>query len=161
MTHLEIHKKLEIIEHKLGSYIVANQVGIKEEMFAFQYSIVSFSLGSIVSSMTILETQKKFCIACFYVNLKTLQQSLNRYIKIDNPKNLEKPNIEFEADYEYISEINTHLKDIVIKISHLAVNKDCEKVVNTAYDELKHINRDNDDDEDDEDYGEDWKNSLN
>jgi len=152
MTHLEIYKKLELIEAKAGSYIVSNNVGIKDEMIALQYSLVSLVLMKVDTSMTILESQKEFCIACFYINLKTIQQSLNRYLKIDNPK-IQKVDFDFECDYDYISEINRDLKELVVKLSHLAI-KDCEQVVNTAYDDLKHIDRHQDDDDND---GEDWK----
>ena len=58
MTHLEIYKKLEIIEEKLGIYILANQVGLKDELFGLQYTIVKAALNEIDEAMTTLEIQK-------------------------------------------------------------------------------------------------------
>jgi hypothetical protein len=145
MTHLEIYKKLEIIEEKLGIYILANQVGLKDELFGLQYTIVKAALNEIDEAMSTLEIQKKFCIPCFYINLKTMQQGLNRYLNIENPKS---PDAEFLASYEYISDINKDIKNLVIKISYLAIQKDCEEVLNTAYEDLKHINRHEFDDDD-------------
>ena len=74
-----------------------------------------------------------------------MQQGLNRYLNIENPKSLD---AEFLASYEYIFDINKDIKNLVVKISHLAIQKDCEEVLNTAYEDLKHINRHEFDDDD-------------
>ena len=136
MTHIEIYNKLELLEEKIAEYVDENCVGLKTEIFALQFTMARATWVEIHQVMAKLETNESFCISCFYLGLKSHSQGLSRYLKLEK---LEKDaDAKFILDYIYLENRYDELKDLVIKLSHLAVNQDeCEKIKNTAYAQLK------------------------
>ena len=163
MTHFEIYEKLEVIEEKLDEYIYHNQIGLKSECLALQYSMAIMAHQVIVGNLYYFEKSDKICMSCTYLRLKTLSQALKRYLKIEDAKKEEDfPSIEdlvhFQSDKTYLTDVFSEIKDLSIKLSHIAVSKDyeCKHIVNTAYEKLKAITpkremREEEEDDDDDD----------
>ena len=154
MTHIEIYKNLELLEEKISEYIDENCVGLQSEVRALQFTMARMTWTEISKSLNNLETSNHFCMSCFYLSLKSLTQGLTRYMNFEAPEG-EGKDLKFFADYCYLEDIYNDLKDLVIQISYLAVNQDeCERIKNTAYNELKgktpkrELRYDDDDDDD-------------
>jgi hypothetical protein len=157
MTHIEIYKKLELLEEEISQYIDENCVGLQSEVCAFQLTMARMTWTEILKSLNIFETNKLFCMSCFYLCLKSLTQGITRYMNFESPEGDGKDS-KFFSDYCYLENIYNDLKNLVIQISYLAVNQDeCKRIKNTAYSELKgktskrelRYNDDEDDDDDD------------